>query len=104
MGALAMKAVRLLALLLAIAGFLALLAATFMAYFIFSVDPDTHQVYDGLGRQLEEAPQWARKLLGAEEYWAGLGWRAIDTVAFFGTISLLFAIGGFGVSSSDDAK
>jgi hypothetical protein len=71
---------------------LATFAVTFLAYFIIKVDPRDGTVYDGLNRQMTEAPQWARKLLGTSDYWAGLQWRVVDTLIFFGLLFVAWKI------------
>ena len=56
-----------------------------IAYFFGSFDPATNTNYDGLGRQLYEAPWWAY-YLGGGYHWSGLYWHIIDLVAFWGGI------------------
>ncbi len=57
----------------------------FYAYFIRSIDDGV--MYDGLGRQLNFVPVFAR-LFVPDSLWAGFGWYVIDFVVFFGGIAV----------------
>lgn len=60
----------------------------FLAYFVTYADPVTGIWYDGVGRQLSQAPLIARFILGQERLWAGWEWFAFDLAAFWGVVGL----------------
>ncbi|MBT7932504.1 MAG: hypothetical protein HN640_03290 [Gammaproteobacteria bacterium] len=57
----------------------------FYAYMIRSVDGGI--IYDGLGRQLNFVPLFARFFV-PDSLWAGFGWYVIDFIIFFGGIGI----------------
>jgi hypothetical protein len=75
----------------------AVLVAAFMAYAMGSVDSSGH-IYDGLGRELVSKPSVLKTIFG-DDRWAGLGWRIIDAIWFFGGFYL--AVRLFGYSNAD---
>ncbi len=62
----------------------------FITYSIFKVD-SSGLIYDGLGRQLYEAPLWAKFLLLNEHRWPGLFWTIFDRAACvcFGSLAYI---------------
>ena len=71
---------------LVIVGGITLLVVGFIAYFVRSIDIQNGIIYDGLGRQLTEAPTIARLFLTDEAAWPGWGWFFGDMVIFWGSI------------------
>lgn len=67
----------------------------FMAYFVRSFDRATGVVFDGLGRQLEMSPFTARFILGAETFWPGWGYFALDIAVFWGGVAVGAALVNF---------
>lgn len=70
--------------------------AGFMAYFVTSVDPVTHQMSDGFGRELVESPMLVRFLFGQERLWVGWLWFVVDFIVFWGGMGLGFFLVTFG--------
>lgn len=75
---------------------LALFVAGFIAYFITSVDPNSHSLYDGFGRPLSESPWLAKFIFGQERLWAGWTWFIADMVIFWGGIGFGFSLTNYG--------
>jgi hypothetical protein len=71
----------------------AVLIAAFMAYAMGSVDSSGH-FYDGLGRELATKPSVLQAIFG-QDRWAGLGWRIIDAIWFFGGFYLAMMLFGY---------
>lgn len=61
---------------------LALIAEVVLAFFIKKIDEDGSALVDGFGRELVKSPPWEDfiSVWGFDEYWAGLGWFAVDSV------------------------
>lgn len=70
--------------------------AGFVAYFVTSVDPATHFMYDGFGRPLFESPLLVRFIFGQERLWAGWGWFIGDMAIFWGGIGIGFSLVNYG--------
>ena len=64
----------------------------FLAYFVFSLDPSTHQQVDGLGRALEPSPWFIRLIFGQERLWPGWGWWLTDFVWFWGGLGIAYGL------------
>lgn len=83
----------------------AVIAATVLAFFIVEVDPAQKTIYDGLGRVLVPVPGWAGIVI-REDHWAGLGWRLVDMVWFWGGLFIalvLFLLSGKGEARNQGA-
>jgi hypothetical protein len=74
----------------------AVLLASFFAYFLFEFDPATKTWFDGLGRKLSKAPALVSWLHDLDE-WAGLGWFLADFVIFFGGLGAGIALARWGL-------
>ena len=61
-----------------------ILVCGFIAYFVVSIDPNTHQQFDGFGRQLSESPWFMRMIFGQERLWVGWFWFIADMIIFWG--------------------
>jgi len=70
--------------------------AGFIAYFIFSFDPQNKIPFDGFGRQLYESPWFMRLIFGQDRLWPGWGWFIGDMIIFWGGIGLGFSLAGWG--------
>lgn len=68
--------------------FIIVFISGFLAYFITSVDPHTHMLYDGISRPLSESPFFMRLIFGQERLWAGWGWFIVDLTIFWDGIGL----------------
>jgi hypothetical protein len=75
---------------------LAIIGVAFMAYFMISAG-ENGTFYDGLGRQLYEAPLLI-KMLWREYQYPGFKWAVIDLVGFW--IGILIAAGCFRLSAA----
>lgn len=75
----------------AVAAAAAVFIAGFLAYFVSSIDPISHQEIDGLGRPLEASPLFMRSVFG-QHLWAGWGWWIIDIAWFWGGIAVAFGL------------
>ncbi len=62
--------------------------AGFIAYFVTSIDPQTHVRYDGFGRVLSDSPFFARMIFGQERLWAGWSWFIGDFIIFWGGLAV----------------
>ena len=71
---------------------LGVFAAAFLGYFVFSFDPQTGLVSDGLGRSLEPTPLLAGFIFDADRQWAGWGWFAADFVWFWGGLAVAWKL------------
>jgi len=69
----------------------------FVAYFVFSFDPQTKVTFDGLGRQLSESPKLVRLIFGEDKQWAGWRWFLIDMVVFWGAMGLGGSLAAWGL-------
>ncbi len=65
---------------------IAIFIVGFMAYFVFSFDPQTKTAYDGVGRELSEAPWIMRLIFDEDRLWAGWSWFIADMIIFWGGI------------------
>ena len=65
-----------------------ILIAGFIAYFIFSFDPQTQITCDGFGRQLYDSPFFMRLIFGQERLWTGWVWFIGDMLIFWGGLGL----------------
>jgi len=68
-----------------------ILVCGFIAYFMVSIDPSTHQQFDGFGRPLSESPWFMRMIFGEERLWVGWFWFIGDMIFFWGGIAVAFA-------------
>lgn len=80
---------------LGIAIIIAELIAGFIAYFVFSFDPQTKTIYDGFGRKLSESPLLMRLIFGEDRLWAGWKWFVGDLVIFWSGIIIGFKLAKF---------
>ena len=80
---------------------LAVFVVGFVAYFIFSFEPQTRVTYDGLGRQLTDSPWLVRLILGEDKQWAGWRWFLVDMVVFWGTIGVGFSLVSWGLKKKN---
>lgn len=82
---------------------LGVLGATFVAYFITSVDAQG-QWYDGFGRGLAESPFLVRIFFGQDRMWAGAGWFVFDMAAFWGGLAVAFFLGSWGLGDRESDR
>lgn len=78
------------------------LVLAFIAYFVSSVDPVSHQWFDGLGRPLSGSPWFMRFVFGQDRQWAGWFWFLADQVMFWGGIAIGVALLGYSGSTNRD--
>lgn len=74
-----------------VVGWIVLLIAGFMAYFVSHAKNGVS--IDGLGRQLFDAPAVIRfLLLGVQGRWAGFGWFCVDFIIVWGWIGVAYIL------------
>ena len=70
--------------------------AGFIAYFSFSVDPESGVVFDGFGRPLSETPWFITFFFGQDTLWPGWAWFFGDMAIFWGCIFLAYKLADYG--------
>ena len=79
-----------------VAFILCAIIAGFIAYFVFSFDPQTKVTFDGFGRQLSESPWFLRLILGQDRLWAGWIWFIADIIIFWSVIGIGISLSKWG--------
>ena len=74
----------------------AVLIASFVAYFLYTTNPATNIMHDGFGRQLSQSPFLIRWIFGQDRLWAGWLWFVGDMVIFWGGLFVGFNLISWG--------
>lgn len=75
---------------------IAAFVAGFIAYFVYSFDPQTGTGYDGFGRKLSKSPLFMRLIFGQDRLWPGWFWFGADLVIFWGSLGIAYTLVSWG--------